>query len=56
MIEVKNLKKGFSGKSVLNGVDAVMEAGNCNLIIGSSGNNIISKFILDIYISTTIVS
>lgn len=38
MIEVKNLKKGFSGKSVLNGVDAVMEAGNCNLIIGSSGS------------------
>ena len=38
MIEVKNLKKGFGGKMVLNGVDAVMQAGQCNLIIGSSGS------------------
>lgn len=38
MIEVKNLKKGFGGKTVLNGVDAVMQAGKCNLIIGTSGS------------------
>ena len=38
MIEVKNLRKGFAGKTVLNGVNAVMKAGNCNLIIGSSGS------------------
>jgi phospholipid/cholesterol/gamma-HCH transport system ATP-binding protein len=38
MIEVKNLKKGFDGKSVINGVDAVFETGKCNLIIGSSGS------------------
>ncbi len=38
MIEVKELRKGFSGKTVLNGVSAVMKAGNCNLIIGSSGS------------------
>src|SRR4051812_9123525 len=38
MIEVKELRKGFAGKSVLNGVSAVMEPGKCNLIIGSSGS------------------
>ncbi len=38
MIEVKNLKKGFGGKPVINGVDAVFETGKCNLIIGSSGS------------------
>ncbi len=38
MIEIKDLRKGFSGKTVLNGVDAVMNAGQCNLIIGSSGS------------------
>ena len=38
MIEVKNLKKGFGGKMVINDVDAVFETGKCNLIIGSSGS------------------
>src|SRR5689334_12821462 len=38
MIEVKNIKKGFAGKSVLDGVSAAMEPGKCNLIIGSSGS------------------
>ncbi len=38
MIQVKNLKKGFGGKPVINGVDAVFENGKCNLIIGSSGS------------------
>jgi phospholipid/cholesterol/gamma-HCH transport system ATP-binding protein len=38
MIEVKELRKGFGGKTVLNGVDAVMNAGQCNLIIGASGS------------------
>lgn len=38
MIEVKNLKKGFSGKVVLEDVSAVMHPGQCNLIIGSSGS------------------
>jgi phospholipid/cholesterol/gamma-HCH transport system ATP-binding protein len=38
MIEIKNLKKGFDGKAVINGVDAVFENGKCNLIIGSSGS------------------
>jgi phospholipid/cholesterol/gamma-HCH transport system ATP-binding protein len=38
MIEVKDLRKGFSGKTVLNGVNAMMHPGQCNLIIGSSGS------------------
>lgn len=38
MIEVKNLKKGFGEKIVINDVSAVMEAGKCNLIIGTSGS------------------
>ena len=38
MIEVKNIKKGFSDKTVINDVSAVMETGKCNLIIGASGS------------------
>jgi phospholipid/cholesterol/gamma-HCH transport system ATP-binding protein len=38
MIELKELRKGFAGKSVLNGVSAQMQPGKCNLIIGSSGS------------------
>ena len=38
MIEVKDLRKGFGGKTVLNGVNVVMKPGQCNLIIGSSGS------------------
>lgn len=38
MIEVKNLKKGFDNKIVINDISAVMHDGKCNLIIGSSGS------------------
>lgn len=38
MIEVKNLKKGFNGKTVINDASMVMQAGKCNLIIGTSGS------------------
>ena len=38
MIEVRNIKKGFHGKSVIEDVSAVMKSGQCNLIIGSSGS------------------
>jgi phospholipid/cholesterol/gamma-HCH transport system ATP-binding protein len=38
MIEVKNLKKGFNDKVIIEDVSAVMETGKCNLIIGSSGS------------------
>jgi phospholipid/cholesterol/gamma-HCH transport system ATP-binding protein len=38
MIEVKNIKKGFNGKTVINDVSATFDTGKCNLIIGSSGS------------------
>ena len=38
MIEVKNIKKGFHDKLVINNVSAVMKPGQCNLIIGASGS------------------
>lgn len=37
MIEVKSLHKSFDGKEVLQGIDAVFEAGKTNLVIGRSG-------------------
>ncbi|HRP55421.1 ATP-binding cassette domain-containing protein [Agriterribacter sp.] len=38
MIEIKNLRKSFGDKVVINDVSAVMEAGKANLIIGASGS------------------
>lgn len=38
MIEVKNIRKGFGDKIVIDDVSASMEPGKCNLIIGSSGS------------------
>src|SRR5215203_386881 len=38
MIEVKNIQKSFGDKTVIEDVSAVMQAGQCNLIIGSSGS------------------
>ncbi len=38
MIEVKNVSKSFGDKKVLQDVSFVMEAGNTNLIIGTSGS------------------
>jgi len=38
MIEVKNIKKSFGDRAILNGIDAVMATGKCNLIIGTSGS------------------
>ncbi len=38
MIEVKDLKKGFGDKTVIQDVSAVMHDGKCNLIIGTSGS------------------
>lgn len=37
MIEVVDLKKEFDGKEVLKGISSTFEAGNTNLVIGSSG-------------------
>jgi len=38
MIEVRNIKKSFGEKTVIQDVSAVMKAGQCNLIIGTSGS------------------
>ena len=38
MIEVKNIHKSFGEITVIEDVSAVMQAGQCNLIIGSSGS------------------
>jgi phospholipid/cholesterol/gamma-HCH transport system ATP-binding protein len=38
MIEVKNIKKSFNDKPVLQEVSAILEPGKCNLIIGASGS------------------
>lgn len=38
MIEVKNIKKSFGDKIVIQDVSSIMKAGQCNLIIGSSGS------------------
>ncbi|HEY1115027.1 MAG TPA: ATP-binding cassette domain-containing protein [Chitinophagaceae bacterium] len=51
MIEVKDLRKGFEGKEVLKGVDAVMKAGQCNLIIGASvsGKTVFMKCLVGLF-------
>ncbi|MFI5132794.1 MAG: ABC transporter ATP-binding protein [Chitinophagales bacterium] len=38
MIEVRNIKKAFGDKTVIEDISAVMKAGQCNLIIGTSGS------------------
>ncbi|HMK26334.1 MAG TPA: ATP-binding cassette domain-containing protein [Chitinophagaceae bacterium] len=38
MIEIKNISKKFGDKTVIQDVSAVMKAGQCNLIIGTSGS------------------
>lgn len=38
MIEIKDLKKSFGDRVVINSVSAVMETGKANLIIGASGS------------------
>jgi phospholipid/cholesterol/gamma-HCH transport system ATP-binding protein len=37
MIEFKNIRKSFDGKTVLHGINGVFEPGRTNLIIGTSG-------------------
>src|SRR5215471_3652522 len=38
MIEIKNIRKTFGDRTVIEDVSAVMEPGQCNLIIGISGS------------------
>jgi phospholipid/cholesterol/gamma-HCH transport system ATP-binding protein len=38
MIEIKNIRKTFAEKIIINDVSAALETGKCNLIIGTSGS------------------
>jgi phospholipid/cholesterol/gamma-HCH transport system ATP-binding protein len=38
MIEIRDIKKSFGERVILEDISAVMEAGKCNLIIGTSGS------------------
>ena len=38
MIEVKNIRKSFGDKVILEDISGVLDTGKCNLIIGSSGS------------------
>ena len=38
MIEIRNIRKSFDGRIILDDISAVMETGKCNLIIGASGS------------------
>ncbi len=51
MIEIKNIKKSFDGKVILEDISAVMEAGKCNLIIGTSGSGktVLTKCIVGLF-------
>jgi phospholipid/cholesterol/gamma-HCH transport system ATP-binding protein len=51
MIEVKDIHKQFQGRTILDGVSAVMETGKCNLIIGASGSGktVLTKCIVGLF-------
>jgi phospholipid/cholesterol/gamma-HCH transport system ATP-binding protein len=51
MIEVHNIKKSFDGRVVIEDVSAIMKAGQCNLIIGSSGSGktVLQKCIVGLF-------
>lgn len=51
MIELKNVKKSFDGRPIIKGVSMVLEAGKCNLIIGTSGSGktVLTKCIVGLF-------
>lgn len=51
MIELKNIEKSFGDRMILNDINAVMEAGKCNLIIGASGSGktVLTKCMVDLF-------
>jgi len=44
MLEVKNIKKSFGDRTVIENVSAVMKPGQCNLIIGTCSSRIVARF------------
>ncbi len=51
MIEIKNIKKSFGDKVILEDISAVMQSGKCNLIIGTSGSGktVLTKCIVGLF-------
>ncbi len=51
MIEIKNVKKSFGDKTILEDISGIMETGQCNLIIGSSGSGktVLTKCIVGLF-------
>ncbi|HAI84304.1 MAG TPA: ABC transporter ATP-binding protein [Chitinophagaceae bacterium] len=51
MIELRNVSKTFGDKQVLKGIDATMEPGKCNLIIGASGSgkSVMTKIMVGLF-------
>ena len=51
MIEIKNIKKSFGDRVILEDISAVLEAGKCNLIIGTSGSGktVLTKCIVGLF-------
>lgn len=51
MIEIRNIKKSFAGKIILEDISAVLESGKCNLIIGTSGSGktVLTKCIVGLF-------
>lgn len=51
MIEVRNIKKSFDGRVVIEDVSCVMKSGQCNLIIGASGSGktVLQKCIVGLF-------
>jgi phospholipid/cholesterol/gamma-HCH transport system ATP-binding protein len=51
MIEIRNIKKSFGDKVILEDISAVMESGKCNLIIGTSGSGktVLTKCIVGLF-------
>ena len=51
MIEIKNIKKSFGDKTILEDISGVMDTGKCNLIIGASGSGktVLTKCIVGLF-------
>ena len=51
MIEIKNIKKSFGDKTILEDISGVLETGKCNLIIGSSGSGktVLTKCVVGLF-------
>ena len=51
MIEIKNIKKSFGDKTILEDISGVLDTGKCNLVIGSSGSGktVLTKCIVGLF-------